>query len=171
MRKCHSAERKFLPDPLTQRFREAPGISAHKDDLPRPAVAKFAKPLGKGIRIDGSAPGIEQDGQRSTVGIEFLKRSIGVPHLDDLQWAGMPDAVHVIVDDGAHLGATRFADHQQFEAHKRILRPGVLSFEQEGGNSTCCGSSAPGRWAWGWCSSRSRTRWPPTTPSSCWATA
>src|SRR5437899_11682740 len=62
---------------------------------------------------------------------------LNAPATTEIYTLSLHDALPIF-DDGAHLGATRFADHQQFEAHKRILRPGVLSFEQEGGNSTCC---------------------------------
>jgi hypothetical protein len=123
----HGAERKLLVGTLAKRVREAVRVSAKEDQLSGTAVAKFAEPFGKGVRIESLSRGVKKNDGGGAVCVQFLNRGVGVAYLSDLDGAGAADTLGVVVEDGAHLGAARFAEHEEAKFH---FKPYFLRFSR-----------------------------------------
>jgi len=107
----HGAERKSVVSALAERFWEAVGVATEKDEFTSAAVAEFAEPLGKAIRIEVFSGGVEKDNRCGAVRVQLLERDVTVPDLSDFDRTGTADALCVIIEDGTYFGAAGLAEH------------------------------------------------------------
>src|SRR6266849_2897945 len=123
MRKSHGAEREFLVGALAQIIGNAIGVAAEEDEFAGAAVAKFAEPLGEGVRIEILSGSVEKDDSGGATSVQFFCSSIGVADLGDFDAAGSADALYIIVEGRAHFGAADFSDHQEADFHDSLISP------------------------------------------------
>src|SRR4029077_14763109 len=117
----HGAERKFLVSALAKRVRKTVGVATEEDEFAGAAVAQFAKPFGEGVRIENLSRSVEEHDGGGAVGVEFFNGGIGVANLSHLDGARAPDALDVVVENGAHLGAAGFAEHEEANSHDSFI--------------------------------------------------
>ena len=123
MREGHQAERKLLVGALAETFREAIGVAAEKNQFADAAVAELREPFGQGVRIEIFPGGIEKDDGGGAVGFQFLGGDITVADFGDFDGTGAADAFDVVIEDGTHLGAAGFAEHQKPNFHNGLVSP------------------------------------------------
>src|SRR5208282_916291 len=116
-----SAQRKFLVSALAERIGESVGIAAKEDEFARAAVAKFAEPLGEGVRVEIFSGGVDQDSNGGAIRVEFLEGGIPVANFGNFNWTGAADAFYVVFERRAHLGAAGFAEHEQANSHEGFI--------------------------------------------------
>jgi hypothetical protein len=109
VRKGHGAERKFLMGALAEVIREAVGIAAEEDEFAGTAVAKFAEPLGEGVRIEIFPGSVEKENRSGAIGVEFLDGGGPIANFGDFDGARAADSLHIVVEDGAHFWMTGFS--------------------------------------------------------------
>jgi hypothetical protein len=126
VRKGHGAERKFLAGALSEVIWEAVGVAAEEDEFADAAVAKFAEPLGEGVRIEILPGSVEKDNCGGALGVELFASGGTIADLCDFQGTGAANALCIVVEDGAHFRAAGFSDHQKPNSHGRFS---VVSFQ------------------------------------------
>src|SRR6266446_3479373 len=123
VREGHRAERKLLVGALAETFREAIGVAAEENQFADAAVAELREPFGEGVRIEIFPGGVEKDDGGGAVGTKFLDGGMGIAHLRDFDGTGAADAFDVVIEDGTHLGAAGFAEHQKPNFHDGLVSP------------------------------------------------
>src|SRR4029077_14837005 len=101
------------------------GVAANENKFARSAVAKFAEPFRKGVRVEIFPERIQQDCGGGAVGIKPLESCFAVANFCDLDGRVAADALHVIVDHRTQFRAARFAEHEQADFN---FKPYFLGF-------------------------------------------
>src|SRR5208283_3967583 len=126
----HRAERHLLLHAFPQFSGESIGITAHENDLPRPAIALLSQPFRERFRIVGSSHSIEQHRRGGMMGIQLLYCRGSVTHFGHFDGTGPRDAFHIIIEKRAKLRTPRFPQQQKPNLHAASLprRHSWLSF-------------------------------------------
>jgi hypothetical protein len=112
-----------LAGTLAESFGKAVGVAAEKNELACAAIAMLGEPFGKGVRVEILSGGIEKDDGGGAVSVQAFDGGSFVTDFVDLDGRMAANALDVIVEDGAQLGAAGFAEHEKTKLHENVVSP------------------------------------------------
>jgi hypothetical protein len=98
------------------------GVAAEEDNFFCAAVAEVAEPASKLRGGELLAGGVEEDKRGGGVELEIAERGgRGVAEFGGVDGAIVADAEEIVVEKGADLRATGFAEHEETDFHRSEL--------------------------------------------------
>src|SRR5205823_1068412 len=116
----HRAEGKCVGGAFAEVIREAVGVAAEENEFTRATVAAFAEPPSESVRIEVLSASVEKHNSGGAIGVEFLEGGRDITDLRDFNGTPVADAFYIVVEDGAHLCAAGFTEHEEANSHGRF---------------------------------------------------
>ena len=110
-----------------EKLMEETGVATKKDEFAGAAVAEFAEPFGKGVRIETFPTGVEEHHGGGALGVELLASGIGVANFGDFHGTRSADAFDIIIEESADFRAADLAEHKDVQLH---FKPYFLRFSR-----------------------------------------
>jgi hypothetical protein len=121
VRERHCAKRELLAGTLAESFGKAVGVAAEENELACAAIAVLGEPFGQSVRIEILSGGVEKDDGGGAVSLQAFDRGSFVADFIDFDGQVAANALDVVVEDGAQLGAAGFAEHEKTEFHESFV--------------------------------------------------